>query len=220
MLRKIGIGVFIAGIALIIMIASGSNPDSEGTAEAIGVLFIAAVLIGGLFLTLDLIFSDHMKGGICLGHPSPLEMGLLPETVFMNPSAGWGEIRFDSVTEADRWLAGKLNAEITHIEVPTGYSLDICGGHKVVKFVDLGFREYPTITGYQYGLVEMEVTNYFLPVNPDKCIEKWERKHPEARVLWHTWSSVVRRTVAIHLFDFGTDRRERMRIVLLFKREI
>ena len=174
MLRKIGIGVYLTGIALIIMTALEKNPDPKGRGEAIIALLITTK----------------------------------------------GEMRFDSVTEADRWLAGKLNAEITFIDVPTRYSWDICGGHKVVKFVDLEFKEHATFTGYQYGLVEMEVTRYFVPVNPDRCIEKWERTHPEARVIWHTWSSVVRRTVAIHLFDFGTDRRERMRIVLLFKREI
>ena len=220
MLRKIGIGVYLTGIALIIMTALEKNPDSKGRGEAIIALLITTILIGSLFLTLDLILSDHMKGGICLGRLSPLEMGLFPEPVLFNPSSVKGEMRFDSVTEADRWLAGKLNAEITFIDVPTRYSWDICGGHKVVKFVDLEFKEHATFTGYQYGLVEMEVTRYFVPVNPDRCIEKWERTHPEARVIWHTWSSVVRRTVAIHLFDFGTDRRERMRIVLLFKREI
>ena len=130
------------------------------------------------------------------------------------------KVSFRKVVDADYWLSENFNVEVTGINVPTKYSVDISGGHNVAKSVEIGYREHLMPTGYQYGLVEVEIGRFFLPVNEDSYLEKWERKYPDAEILWTQNSTVVRRQVGIHFFDLGLDRRERMKIFILFRREV
>ena len=219
MLRKIGIGVYLTGIALIIMTALEKNPDPKGRGEAIIALLITTILIGSLFLTLDLILSDHMKGGACLRQPVPVIPESYDRSIVEEPRDN-KNVSFKKVVDADHWLSENLNVEVTGINIPTRYSVDISGGHNVAKSVEIKYLEHPMPTGYQYGLVEVEIGRYFLPINEDNYLEKWARKYPDAQILWTQNSAVVRRQEGIHFFNMGLDRRERMKIFILFRRKV
>lgn len=219
MFKKIAIGVYLTGLVLIILAATNNNPDPGDKSTAIIGLLIITLLAGSLLLALDIIFSDHMKGGACLMQPVPL----VPESYdYAMDAEPWDnkKVSFRKVVDADYWLSENFNIEVTGINVPTKYSVDISGGHNVAKSVEIGYREHLMPTGYQYGLVEVEIGRFFLPVNEDSYLEKWGRKYPDAEILWTQNSTVVRRQVGIHFFDLGLDRRERMKIFILFRREV
>ena len=219
MFKRIAIGVYLAGLGLIIMAAMENNPDPSDKSSTIICLLIITLLAGSILLALDIIFSDHMKGGACLMQTVPVISESCDYAMDAEP---WDnkKVRFRNVVDADHWLSENFNVEVTGINVPTKYSVDISGGHNVAKSVEIEYREHLMSTGYQYGLVEVEIGRFFLPVNEDNYLKKWAGKYPDAQILWTQNSTVVRRQVGIHFFDLGLDRRERMKIFILFSRKV
>ena len=219
MFKRIAIGVYLTGLISIILAAIENNPDPGNKSETIIGLLIITLLAGSILSALDIIFSDHMKGGACLRQPVPVIPESYDRSIVEEPRDN-KNVSFKKVVDADHWLSENLNVEVTGINIPTRYSVDISGGHNVAKSVEIKYLEHPMPTGYQYGLVEVEIGRFFLPVNEDSYLEKWGRKYPDAEILWTQNSTVVRRQVGIHFFDLGLDRRERMKIFILFRREV
>lgn len=219
MFKRIAIGVYLTGLILIILAAIENNPDPGNKSETIIGLLIITLLAGSILSALDIIFSDHMKGGACLRQPVPVIPESYDRSIVEEPRDN-KNVSFKKVVDADHWLSENLNVEVTGINIPTRYSVDISGGHNVAKSVEIKYLEHPMPTGYQYGLVEVEIGRYFLPINEDNYLEKWARKYPDAQILWTQNSAVVRRQEGIHFFNMGLDRRERMKIFILFRRKV
>ena len=217
MFKRIAIGVYLTGLISIILAAIENNPDPGNKSETIIGLLIITLLAGSILSALDIIFSDHMKGGACLRQPVPVIPESYDRSIVEEPRDN-KNVSFKKVVDADHWLSENLNVEVTGINIPTRYSVDISGGHNVAKSVEIKYLEHPMPTGYQYGLVEVEIGRFFLPVNEDNYLKKWAGKYPDAQILWTQNSTVVRRQVGIHFFDLGLDRRERMKIFILFSR--
>ena len=130
-------------------------------------------------------------------------------------------VSFDSLQQANDWLADKRNFILTSVKIQTRTSLGLFANHSNASKIVITLRASWNGQQYRYGICQQEKTNLFVRSNNDNSFAKeWEAANPGLECVFLQHTSNARASSGSMVFGFGLDYVEHVKYFVTYRKPI
>ncbi len=130
-------------------------------------------------------------------------------------------ISFDSLQQANTWLADKQTLILTSVKIQTQTSFGLFANHSNASKIVIRFRMALDNQRYIYGIFEQELTNMFVKGKDDNSFaKKWEAANPGLECVFLQQASNSRASGGSIMFGFGLDYVEHVKYFVTYRKRL
>lgn len=127
---------------------------------------------------------------------------------------------FDTLQQANDWLADKRNFILTSVKIQTRTTLGMFANHSNASKIVITFRVGMGDRFYRYGICQQEKTNLFTrSKNDNGFVKEWEAANPGLECVFLQQTSNSRGSSSSVAFGFGLDYVEHVKYFVTYRKQ-
>jgi len=130
-------------------------------------------------------------------------------------------VSFDSLQQANDWLADKRNLILTSVRIQTKTTLGMFANHSKAAKIIITFRVETEGKFYRYGICQQEKTQLFTRSKEDNgFVKTWEAANPGLECVFLQHTSNARASSGSMAFGFGLDYVEHVKYFITYRKPL